>query len=199
MMISGIGVTVDVGRAPQQLATVDDVLRSVWWDRFGPRARSIIEREQNRHFTQQSGPNGEAWPPLSALTLEISAGKAAARIASGEQKTARVRRTGGSKILMDSGLLRRSVTTGGPGSVRRQSKTTIDIGTRVPYAARHQFGGEFPTTPRQRGYLSYLLGRRFTAGTIHTPARPFLGIGAARPALSAAGRTLLNRLMRGGS
>lgn len=198
-MISGIGVTVDVGRAPQQLATVDEALRVVWWARFGPRARSIIEREQARHFTQQSGPNGEAWPPLGPLSLEISAGKAAARIASGEQKFARVRRTGKSRLLMDSGLLRRSVTTGGSGGVRRQSKSRLEVGTRVPYAARHQFGGEFPTTPRQRGYLSYLLGRRFTAGTIHTPARPFLGIGAARPALSAAGRTLLNRLMRGGS
>lgn len=198
-MNKGFSIVVDTGRVPQQLATVDDALRIRWWDKFGPRARLLIEREQGRHFSAQAGPNGEAWPPLSPLTLELSAGAAAARIASGEQKTATVRRSGGSQILMDSGLLRRSVTTGGAGSVRRLSRNKLDIGTRVIYAARHQFGGEFPTTPRQRGYLSHLLGRYFGARTIRTPARPFLGFGGARRDIVAAGTALLKKLLRGSS
>jgi len=131
------------------------------------------------------------------LSLEISAGKAAARIASGEQKAATVRRTGKSQMLMDSGLLRRSVTAGGPGGVRRLMRNKLDLGTRLIYAARHQFGGDYPTTPRQRGYLSWILGRPFRARIISTPARPFLGIGGARRDLVAAGRALLQRLIRG--
>jgi len=196
-MTKGFSVVVDTGRAPQQLRSMDNALRVHWWEQFGPRARILIEREQNKHFTGQKGPNGEQWPLMSPLSLEISAGKAASRIASGEQKTATVRRTGKSQMLMDTGLLRRSVTSGGAGAVRRLSRGRLDVGTRVVYAARHQFGGAFPTTPRQRGYLSWILGRRFSAKVITTPARPFLGFGGAREELRRGGTVLLNRLLRG--
>lgn len=101
-------------------------------------------------------------------------------------------------MLMDTGLLRRSVTTGGAGAVRRLARGKLDVGTRVVYAGRHQFGGEYATTPRQRGYLSKLLGRWFGARTIRTPARPFLGAGNVRRDLVSAGRALINRIVRGG-
>lgn len=210
-------VTVDPGRLPQQLTRLDAALRTAWWHEYAPTAMSIMEREQRRHFEQQQGPGGEAWPALSPLTLELSAARASQAVGGARkmtrtkaggwravgpggaegQRSAVVRRTGGSRPMRDTRLLERSVSAGGPGAVRQRGPHHIAIGTRLPYAARLHFGGDFPVTPRQRGYLSHLLGRRFGATTIHTPARPFLGMGAqGRRELSTAARAVMRRVLR---
>ena len=50
-------------------------------------------------------------------------------------------RLGAGRILQDTGRLRMSVTAGkGPGSVSRLGSMAIEFGTRLAYAAAHQFG-----------------------------------------------------------
>lgn len=210
-----ISITVDPGRLPQQLRRLEGVVRTAWWRRYAPTAVILIEREQRRHFAAQSGPNGEKWAPLSPLTLELSQARANAAVGGkgkfsytksgtlrvrgkgGEQATATVRRTGRSRILTDTGKLMASVTGGGGDSVKRVGPHDLVVGTRAKYAKRLHFGGTFPTTPRQRGYLGHLLGRWFPVMSITTPARPFLGMGAAgREDLKRAARSSLNNLLR---
>lgn len=191
-------IRVDVGRLPQQLQRIETGIHPRWWQEYTGTAQLLVEREQRRHFSEQRAPDGTGWAPLSPLTLALSQGQARQKIRRGKQKTARVRRTGSSRILTDTGLLMRSVTTGGAGAVRRQTGSAIEVGTRVPYAAVHQFGIRIPVTPKMRGYLSAMLGRWFTAPQVTIPARPFLGMSArGRKELMQAARWHMERVLKG--
>lgn len=77
-----------------------------------------------QRFRQQAGPDGEPWKPLK-----------------------RPRKRGGSKILIDRGILRSFIQA-------LTTEDTVEVGTNLIYAATHQFGDA------RRGI----------------PARPFLGI-----------------------
>lgn len=111
------------------------------------------------------------------------------------------------KLTMRSGRLARSLVgqsgfsgpgaAGGPDKIgtregfmkvtREGSRWVGRIGTNVPYAARHEFGGDYPITKRQMGFFygryketgdkmwiaMYAKGKK--GGVIITPRRPFLG------------------------
>lgn len=140
-----------------------------------------IAAQEAELFEQSKSPSGASWAPLKDSTLELSKKQAmrlvggkkagayikrrgdlliavAKRRIPGKQRTARVRRTEKSKILVDTGLLRASVISqvAGAGAVRKITKTHIDFGTRIAYANDHQFG-----VPER-----------------NLPARPFLGLSA---------------------
>lgn len=96
-------------------------------------------------FAEQASPEGAAWRPLSPVTIARRRGTA-------------------HRILQDTGVLRQSITrdVDGPRSVV--------VGSRLEYAATHQFGarkGAFGRTSR---------GAPIPWGDI--PARPFLGVSA---------------------
>lgn len=190
-------VRVESGRLPKQLQRLESGIRQRWWQEYAGAAQLLVEREQRRRFSEQRAPDGTAWAPLSPLTLALSQGQARQKVRSGKQRTARVRRTGSSRILTDTGLLMRSVTTGGAGAVRRRTGSAIEVGTRVPYAAAHQFGAVIAVTPKMRGYLSATLGRWFAGRQVTIPARPFLGMSArGRKELAQAARWHMERVMR---
>lgn len=212
-----IRVAVDAGRLPQQLARFDAAVRDRFWREYAPTAELVLGREQRRHFAAQAGPDGQRWDELSDLTLELDLAKAGEKVGGIRkvrqtkrgatrvygpggpegQRSATVRRTGGARVLTDTGLLLRSITMDGSGAVRRRGKRVLEFGTRVPYAKRHQFGGTFAVTPRQRGYLSHLLGRFFRGKSITTPARPFLGVGReGREELRRAARAKARKVLR---
>ncbi|TYO91431.1 phage virion morphogenesis protein [Oceanicella actignis] len=94
-------------------------------------------------FADQSSPEGAAWRPLSPVTIARRRGTA-------------------HRILQDSGVLRQSITrdVDGPRSVV--------VGSRVEYAATHQFGA------RKGAYGRTSRGAPIPWGDI--PARPFLGV-----------------------
>jgi phage virion morphogenesis protein len=122
-------------------------------------------------FRTQTDPEGHPWQDLRASTWR------------------RKRRSGGIlKILQEQGTLRDKIAYEADGQ-------SVSIGSNLPYAAIHPFGG----TIRQRartGYLNYKLGRdgrpgnrfvkrksadfqqtvEFGARTIDIPARPYLGL-----------------------
>lgn len=70
--------------------------------------------------------------------------------------------------------------------VQQGSKTVGQFGSAVPYAARHEWGGTFPITARQRGFFyakwketrdsmwRALFVKGLKGGSITTPPRPFL-------------------------
>lgn len=186
----------ETGKLQAQLDTLVSEIRSGWWKRFAPTAQGLIEREQSRHFAAQASPDGKPWKPLSLLTIEISKGQAAARKREG-QKRATARRTRGSQMLRNTRLLERSVTTGGEEAVRQVGANFLIVGTRVPYAKIQQEGGTINVTPKMRGYLSAILGRRFNAASVTIPPRPFLGTSpAARTELARAAADALNKTLK---
>lgn len=163
------------------------------FQRFAQRAMAVVSQDIAARFQTSTAPDGRAWAPLSPRTLSKAVqdakrkvgGRAAQPIVTqtrggttvvkarkpqpGYQRTARVRRTARSRILVDTGRLKASlVSMAGRGDAIRITdarRLRIVWGTRVPYARYHQYGA-----PR-------------------IPARPFLP-------LSRAARTRLRQLLQ---
>jgi phage virion morphogenesis protein len=99
----------------------------------------VLVTRSDLSFRREETPWGQRWTPLSEVTLERRRGTSA-------------------QILRDTGRLAASITA-------RASRTQVQVGTNVVYAAVHQFGNplnQFYNTPR---------GARAPI-----PARPFLPI-----------------------
>jgi phage gpG-like protein len=147
---------------------------------FFRRARVVLAQDHAERFERSVAPDGSPWQPLSPSTLQRSIanaiGKVGGRAArpvvrrtrtgglivrarnpqAGFQRTATVRRTRASKILVDTGRLKQSVVVlaASADAVRTHDQLTLVWGTRVPYARVHQQGNP----------------------SRNLPARPFLGV-----------------------
>lgn len=156
------------------------------WDTFVRRARVIISQDEAERFETSTAPDGQPWQPLKRATRQRAVLNAIAKVGgraarplivrtptggykviarrpqSGYQRTAVVRRTQLSKILVDTGRLRASVVAvaASADAVRRQGRYWIEWGTRTPYARAHQYGD-----PAR-----------------NLPARPYLGVSRAAQA-----------------
>ena len=160
-----------------QLDSVSDAIREKWWRPYCAIAEGVLAGEQARHFQEESGPNGEVWPPLSPLTLALSQGSAAKQNAG---KSARKQRPPtrflGSPPLQEKGALKNSVTTGGKYAVREITSDTLTFGTSAPYGPAQQFGAKITVTDKMRGFFYATTGVWVAAQILTLPARPFLGI-----------------------
>jgi phage gpG-like protein len=142
---------------------------------FFRRARVVLAQDHAERFERSIAPDGSPWQPLSPSTLQRSVanaiGKVGGRAArpvvrrtrtgglivrarnpqAGFQRTATVRRTRQSKILVDTGRLRNSVVAiaASADAVRTQDQLTLIWGTRVPYARAHQFGNPSRNLPER--------------------------------------------------
>jgi phage gpG-like protein len=149
-------------------------------DEFFRKARVVLAQDMAERFETSTAPDGARWQPLSPNTLRRSVQQAIRKVGGraarpivrttargglivrarhpqpGFQRTARVRRTRQSKILVDTGRLRNSVVAiaASADAVRQRNRLTLIWGTRVPYARAHQFGNP----------------------SRNLPARPFLGV-----------------------
>jgi phage gpG-like protein len=150
---------------------------------FFRRARVVLAQDHAERFERSVAPDGTPWQPLSPRTLRKSVQQAIRKVGgraarpvvrrtrtgglivrarnpqAGFQRTATVRRTRQSKILVDTGRLRNSVVAiaASADAVRTQDQLTLIWGTRVPYARVHQQGDP----------------------SRNLPARPFLGVSPA--------------------
>lgn len=150
---------------------------------FANRAMAVISQDLATRFATSTAPDGRPWAPLSPRTLAQAVDAAIRKVGGraaqpvvvqtrsgptivrarrpqpGYQRTARVRRTARSRILVDTGRLKASlVSMAGRGDAVRITdarRLRLVWGTRVPYARHHQYG-----TPR-------------------IPARPFLPLSRA--------------------
>lgn len=132
-----------------------------------------------RAFDNTSDPTtGKPWQPLSAARQRQRAHKGRSI----------------ANVLQDSGLLVGSIARpSGPGAVREIGPDHALVGTDVPYAAIHQFGGTIkreaaPMTVRLRkknGRIQFaktkhkrvrIVDTVHKAYTITIPARPFIGV-----------------------
>jgi phage virion morphogenesis protein len=95
----------------------------------------IMKRAVDDNFETQGRP--DRWAPLSPVTLKQKLKK------------------GKDKILINSNLLRRSITS-------YNDANTAVVGTNKPYAAIHQFGGNISRKTKKGSHI------------ITIPARPFL-------------------------
>lgn len=111
------------------------------------------------NFKGQHAPDGTPWKPLS-LATRIARAK---RLSGGSLLTKSGKRTKAkayavmttAKALMDTGILRASI------NVLDATPTSVTVGSRLKYAAIHQFGG--------------MAGR---GRKVRIPARPFIGMSA---------------------
>lgn len=143
---------------------------------FANRATAVIAQDVATRFATSTAPDGRAWAPLSPSTLRKAVqdakrkvgGRAAQPVVTqtrggttivrarrpqaGFQRTARVRRTARSQILVDTGRLKASlVSMAGRGDAIRITdarRLRLVWGTRVPYARDHQYGtSRIPARP----------------------------------------------------
>ena len=171
---------------------------------FFRRARMVLAQDHAERFEQSVAPDGSPWQPLSPRTLRKSVQQAIRKVGgraarpvvrrtrtgglivralspqAGFQRTARVRRTRASKILVDTGRLKQSVVVlaASADAVRTQDQLTLIWGTRVPYARAHQQGDP----------------------SRNLPARPFLGVSKrAEQRLQAELQRIIARYASGGA
>lgn len=79
-----------------------------------------LRRDERSFFIAASSPAGQAWKPLSPLTVELK---------------------GHSTILVDTQEMMRSVTVQGHrDAIERIASNELTFGTRDPKAAKHQYG-----------------------------------------------------------
>ena len=98
--------------------------------------RTLIDNS----FRQSRGPDGHAWAPLTAETMK-------------RRRQGRNRRARKGSILYDTGRLKDSIES-------THTKSVLEFGTNVEYAAYHQFGGGRmyrPFLPIAAGGAGYVL------------------------------------------
>lgn len=106
-----------------------------------------------RSFDGQHAPDGHAWRPLSAAAIVARARRNAPKGFAKNRAKTLARFASGAKALLNTGELRNSI------QVKSATATSVTVGTRLPYAAIHQFGG--------------MAGR---GRKVRIPARPFIGL-----------------------
>lgn len=105
-------------------------------------------------FEREETPDGRPWPKWQFRSFSIPAA--------------------GKKTLQSSGLLLKSIIDDIAEHVERVTDTTAEMGTAVPYASKHQEGGQSVTTEplvSRDGRFILPSGR-----TINIPQREFLGL-----------------------
>lgn len=117
----------------------------------------MIIGDVRRRFQTSTDPQGRPWKPLK-----------------------RPRKRGGNKPLLDTGMLRNSITS-------VPTATGVIVGSNLIYAAIHQFGGvvkpgrrrKRKKSKKKRGSPVIAPGRARSGGGARIPARPYLGVSAA--------------------
>lgn len=118
-------------------------------------AAQVVRNDAMEAFASSRSPSGETWKPLKAGSILSRAYRHAGR-GMRKDRAGTLARFADAKPLLDTGALRNSV------QVVSVGRDEAVIGSRLPYAAIHQFGGK--------------AGRGRKASI---PARPFLGLSEA--------------------
>lgn len=116
-------------------------------------AAQVLRSDILERFDTQTAPDGASWKPLSAASI-LSRARRHAPAGYRKRRAQTVARfASGAKALLDTGQLRNSI------KVLRANAAEAVVGTKLPYAAIHHFGGKAGR------------GRKVTI-----PARPFMGL-----------------------
>lgn len=104
-------------------------------------------------FERQNTPDGTPWKPLSLAAILLRARRHAPSGLKRRRAQTLARFAAGAKALVDTGVLRNSI------QVVQVGHDSATVGTRIEYAALHQFGGRIG-----RGH------------SVTVPARPYMGL-----------------------
>jgi phage gpG-like protein len=122
----------DARKALAELQQVSDYL--VINEALDIAGEMVLDSSQQAFRDSQDPVTGAPWPRLKAGTIRR-----------------RRKRGRGAQILMDTGLLRRSLGRGGPQSVwRRTGSERLEVGTVVRYGVYHQSNKPRKVIPRRR-------------------------------------------------
>lgn len=127
------------------------------------KAGDILRTDALDNFKGQHASDGTPWRGLSRATLlsrarRLSGGKGIHK-KNGQLRAGAVRVMTGAKALLDTGVLRASIGQPSSGGIMQVTSNSVTIGSRIKYAAIHQFGGK--------------AGR---GKKVIIPARPFIGM-----------------------
>lgn len=154
----------------------EDIFKGPKFERLKRSLLTILLRQKDRVFKNETGPDGEHWKPLSTFTEAMRNEKITKK--GFEKLEASDGALSAHKILQDTGMLRNSLTDAtAPYSAAGTEGDEVKIGTSVDYAATHNFGAII--VPRQAASLSFVGAggvRVFTKKSV-IPARPFIGFG----------------------
>ena len=121
----GVKITCDTSKILNVIGKMAEGDFTVPLERIG---KKVLYRRTMECFKKQQTPDGEPWKPLHPIT------KALRR---------RGKKDGEPLILQDSGTLRNRVTTQVTMNI---DKTSLEYGTNLEYAEKHQYGGEAEMT-----------------------------------------------------
>ena len=134
---------------------------------------AIMQASKDRLFDAGKDPDGNTWKPLSSL----SKAKRDIKNKKSGQKNSKFK--GAHKVLNDTGMLRNSLGVAkSAGAIGATDGDDVTLGTNVPYAAIHNYGGTI--VPKNGKVLAFpgLGGVTIFAKKVVIPARPFMGFGA---------------------
>lgn len=150
-----LSVTVDdakikdmLQRLSQRMSNMTPVMRDIGQE---------LKSDSMANFKGQHAPDGTPWQPLTMATrigraTRLSSGKGIYTKKGAMRKGAQ-RIIASANALIDTGVLRASV------NVLETTSSSVTVGSRIKYAAIHQFGG--------------ITGR---GKKVRIPARPFIGM-----------------------
>ena len=136
---------------------------------------AALLRQKDLLFRAGTDPGGEPWKPLSKLRADQQDAKAT-------MTKARIKKLGKSytphKVLNDTGALRNAVSVASAkGSIQTTQGDEVTLGTNIPYAAIHNFGGTI--VPKNGKVLAFpgMGGATIFAKKVVIPKRSFIGFG----------------------
>lgn len=136
---------------------------------------SIMLRQKDILFQQSQDPGGKAWEPIGKASARKKIAKNTRSIGEIESLKQKNKNYSDHKILVDTGLLKNSLTSANaPYEVKSTAGNEVSLGTNVPYAAIHNFGGTIHNPGTDNGFG---LGIEIKPYTIEMPQREFIGFG----------------------
>lgn len=141
-----------------------DIFKGSKFERLKKSLLAIMYRQKDKVFASESDPDGAKWAPLSKKTIEARS-----------KKIKDKKKKDNIKVLQSTGQLRNSLTSPqAPYGIGTTDNYEVALGTNVPYAAIHQFGGTIVHSGTDNGFG---MGIEIKPYTIPIVARPFIGIG----------------------
>jgi phage gpG-like protein len=140
---------------------------------------ALMIRQKDLVFRSETDPDGLPWEKLSTQSLNkrLSKNRSTKDISKLNEKRigAGLAKLSSHKILQSTGLLRNSLTqSGAPYSSGSVGSNEISLGTFVPYAVIHQYGGVIKNPGTDNGFG---MGIKIKPYSITMPQRSFIGFG----------------------
>lgn len=125
---------------------------------------SVMLHQKDVLFKRSMDPDGNPWKKLSAGTISTK-----------NKKIKDKKKKGMHQILVDTGALKNSITSSSdPYGIRGTQGNDVEIGTNIPYASIHNFGGIIIVPANDNGFGR---GIHIPEHKVTIPARPFMGFG----------------------